>query len=55
MANATLRYQEFRNSGIQEFRNSGVQESEGRIKLPNDNGQRTTDNGPIRLKLRDAK
>ncbi|MDB9450610.1 MULTISPECIES: hypothetical protein [Nostocales] len=49
MANATLRYQEFRR------KKEGVQESEGRIKLPNNNGQRTTDNGPIRLKLRDAK
>jgi hypothetical protein len=26
MANATLRYQEFRSSGVQEFRSSGVQE-----------------------------
>ena len=39
MANATLRYQEFRR------KKEGVQESEGRIKLPNNNGQRTTDNG----------
>jgi hypothetical protein len=26
MANATLRYQEFRSSGVQEFRSLGVQE-----------------------------
>jgi hypothetical protein len=30
MANATLRYQEFRSSGVQEFRSSGVQEEEER-------------------------